>query len=79
MMAREMASVAPIVMTTALVLWKEAMVPTMYERLRVTTACCHENHKINTSLKQLLFLHNLSDIQAFTKEDNQVHMFFFSL
>lgn len=37
MIAREMASVAPIVMMTEAVLWKEAMVPTMYDMLNVTT------------------------------------------
>lgn len=38
-MAKVMASVAAIVMTTATVLWKEAIVPTMYDKLRVTTTC----------------------------------------
>ncbi|TNN54785.1 hypothetical protein EYF80_034991 [Liparis tanakae] len=33
-MATVMAAVAPKVMTTALVSWKEAMVPTMYDKLR---------------------------------------------
>lgn len=42
MIATVMASVAPIVMTTATVLWKEAMVPTMYEKLKVTTTCRHK-------------------------------------
>lgn len=37
-MATEMATVAPIVMITAEVLWKEATVPTMYDKLTVTTA-----------------------------------------
>jgi len=41
MIATVMAAVAPKVMTTALVSWKEAMVPTMYDKLRVTTTCGH--------------------------------------
>lgn len=31
--------VAPMVMTTATVSWKEAMAPTMYDKLKVTTNC----------------------------------------
>lgn len=46
MIASEMASVVPIVMTTAVVLWKEAAVPTMYDRLRVTNACRHRTQCI---------------------------------
>lgn len=42
MIATVMASVAPIVMRTAMVLWKEAMVPAMYEKLKVTTPCRHK-------------------------------------
>lgn len=42
MIATEIANVAPIVMTTAVVLWKEAMVPTMYDKLRVTKTCKHK-------------------------------------
>lgn len=44
MIATVMASVAPIVMTTAVVLWKDAMAPTMYDKLRVTTTC---RYKVN--------------------------------
>lgn len=46
MIATEMASVDPIVMTTAVVLWKEAMVPTTYDKLRVITTCGHKIHCI---------------------------------
>ncbi len=49
MIATEMAIVAPMVMTTAAVSWKEAMVPTMYDKLRVTTTCRH----ITQSMKSL--------------------------
>lgn len=43
MMAKVMARVTAIVMTTATVLWKEAIVPTMYDKLRVTTTCRQKN------------------------------------
>ena len=49
MIATVMASVAPIVMTTAIVLWKDAMAPTMYDKLRVTTTCRHKFNTLNIS------------------------------
>lgn len=37
--------VAPMVMTTATVSWKEAMAPTMYDKLKVTTNCVGGKNK----------------------------------
>lgn len=49
-MATVMARVDPMVMMTATVSWKEAMVPTMYDKLKVTRIClCGGERKVNSS------------------------------
>lgn len=47
MILKEITSVDPIAMITAVVSWYDATVPTMKDKLRVTTDCIHTHTSTN--------------------------------